>query len=129
MRGLHKDGSAIRVMAVDDSPVTRKMIKKALEPKGFEIVGEAGNGRDAINLYNKIKPDVIIMDITMPIMDGLEAALAIKKLNPQQKIIMLSAMSDQDLVAKAKSWGINYFCPKPFKPDEMADIVIKVTNS
>jgi two-component system chemotaxis response regulator CheY len=128
MRGLRTDGTAIRVMAVDDSPITRKMIKKALEPEGFEIIGEAGNGRDAVELYNKIKPDVITMDVTMPIMDGLQAAQVIKEQNPAQKIIMLSAMSDQDIVAEARAWGIVHFCSKPFKPEEIVEKIIRVVS-
>ncbi len=128
MKGLRTDGTAIRVMAVDDSPITRKKIKKALEPEGFEIIGEAGNGRDAVELYNKIKPDVITMDVTMPIMDGLQAAQVIKEQNPAQKIIMLSAMSDQDIVAEAQAWGIVHFCSKPFKPEEIVEKILRVVS-
>ena len=128
MKGVRPDGSAIKVMAVDDSPITRKMIKKALEPEGFEIIGEAGNGRDAVELCNKIKPDVITMDVTMPIMDGLKAAQVIKEKNPAQKIVMLSTMSDHDLVAEARRWGIVHFCTKPFKPEEIVDKVLQVIS-
>lgn len=126
MRGVKPDGMPIRVMAVDDSPITRKMIKKALEPEGFSIVGEAGNGKEAVELYSRIKPDVITMDVTMPIMDGLDAAYTIKQINPEQKIIMLSAMGDDDIIKEAKSKGINDFCSKPFKPEEMVNRVLKV---
>ncbi|MEN6462553.1 MAG: response regulator [Syntrophomonas sp.] len=126
MRGVKPDGTPIRVMAVDDSPITRKMIKKALEPEGFNIVGEAGNGKDAVELYSRIQPDVITMDVTMPIMDGLDAAFAIKQINPKQRIIMLSAMGDNDIMAEAKSKGINDFCSKPFKPQDMVERVLKV---
>jgi two-component system chemotaxis response regulator CheY len=122
------DGTAIRVMAVDDSPITRKMIKKALEPEGFAIIGEAANGRDAVEMYNKIKPDVITMDVTMPIMDGLKAAQVIKEQNPAQKIIMLSAMSDNDIVAEARGWGIVHFCAKPFKPEEIVEKIMQVIS-
>lgn len=128
MKGLRTDGTAIRVMAVDDSPITRKMIKRALEPEGFEIIGEAGNGKDAVELYHKIKPDVITMDVTMPIMDGLQAAQVIKEQNPAQKIIMLSAMSDQDIVAEAQAWGIVHFCSKPFKPEEIVEKILRVVS-
>ena len=128
MKGVRLDGTAIKVMAVDDSPITRKMIKKALEPEGFAIVGEAANGRDAVELYNRIKPDVITMDVTMPIMDGLQAAQVIKQQNPAQKIIMLSAMSDNDIVAEAKGWGIVHFCAKPFKPEEIVEKILRVIN-
>ncbi|MFA7149289.1 MAG: response regulator [Syntrophomonadaceae bacterium] len=128
MKGLRMDGTAIRVLAVDDSPITRKMIKKALEPEGFEIIGEAGNGRDAVELYHKTKPDVITMDVTMPIMDGLKAAQVIKEQNPFQKIIMLSAMSDNDIVAEARGWGIVHFCAKPFKPEEIVEKILRAIN-
>ncbi|MDD3898756.1 MAG: response regulator [Syntrophomonadaceae bacterium] len=128
MKGLRMDGTAIRVMAVDDSPITRKMIKKALEPEGFEIIGEAGNGKDAVELYHKIKPDIITMDVTMPIMDGLQAAQVIKEQNPAQKIVMLSAMSDQDIVAEARGWGIVHFCAKPFKPEEIVEKILRVIS-
>ncbi len=128
MKGVRMDGTAIKVMAVDDSPITRKMIKKALEPEGFAIVGEAANGRDAVELYNRIKPDVITMDVTMPIMDGLKAAQVIKEQNPAQKIIMLSAMSDNDIVAEARGWGIVHFCAKPFKPEEIVEKVLRVIS-
>ena len=128
MKGLRMDGTAIRVMAVDDSPITRKMIKKALEPEGFEIIGEAGNGKDAVELYHKIKPDIITMDVTMPIMDGLQAAQVIKEQNPAQKIVMLSAMSDQDIVAEARGWGIVHSCAKPFKPEEIVEKILRVIS-
>lgn len=129
MRGLRADGTAIRVMAVDDSPISRKMIKKALEPEGFLIVGEAGNGKEAVELYPKIQADVITMDVTMPIMDGLDAASAIKNINSQQKIIMLSAMGDDDIINDAKSRGIDDVCSKPFKPDEIIGKIIKTLEN
>lgn len=88
MRGIKGDGTAITVMAVDDSPVSRKMIKKALEPEGFQVVAEAGNGKQAVDLYASVKPDVITMDVTMPVMDGLEAASQIKAINSRQPIII-----------------------------------------
>ncbi|WP_054695970.1 response regulator [Syntrophomonas palmitatica] len=128
MKGLKADGTPIRVMAVDDSPITRKMIRKALEPEGFEIVAEAGNGKEALEVYSKVQPDVITMDVTMPIMDGLDAAGAIKKLNPSQRIVMLSAMGDADIIADAQSRGITDFCTKPFKPQEMVDKVLELMS-
>lgn len=126
MRGVKADGTAIKVMAVDDSPITRKMIRKALEPEGFEIIGEAGNGKEAVELYGTIQPDIITMDVTMPIMDGLDAAETIKKINPNQNICMLSAMSDNDIIADAKSRGITDFCNKPFKSEEMIEKILEI---
>ncbi|MGI6119937.1 MAG: response regulator [Desulfosporosinus sp.] len=125
MKGLKQDGTPITVMAVDDSPIVRKLIRKALEPEGFIFVGEAGNGRDAMELYSKVQPNIITMDITMPIMNGLDAAGAIKQINPAQNIIMLSAMGDEDIIADAKSRGINHFCAKPFKAAEMVAKVLE----
>ncbi|MGE5396899.1 MAG: response regulator [Chitinophagales bacterium] len=128
MKGLKPDGKPIKVMAVDDSPVTRKMIRKALEPEGFLIVGEAGNGRDAVDKYAEYDPDVITMDVTMPIMDGLEAASSIKQINPDQRIVMLSAMGDADILAEAKARNITDFCNKPFKPDILIQKIIDAFN-
>ncbi|MCR4400333.1 MAG: response regulator [Syntrophomonadaceae bacterium] len=129
MKGLKADGTPIRVMAVDDSPVIRKLIRKALEPEGFAVVGEAGNGKEAVALFQALRPDVITMDITMPVMDGLEAATAIKQANPAQPIIMLSAMGDAELVADARRRGITHFSTKPFKPQEMVENVLAVLGS
>ncbi|MEN6349060.1 MAG: response regulator [Syntrophomonas sp.] len=126
MKGIREDGSPIKVMAVDDSPISRKMIKKALEPDGFLICGEAGNGKEAVELYPQVQADVITMDVTMPIMDGLDAAAIIKKINPGQRIIMLSAMGDDDIINDAKSRGINDICPKPFKAADLIAKILKV---
>ncbi|MGI6487370.1 MAG: response regulator [Syntrophomonadaceae bacterium] len=125
MKGLKSNGTPIRVMAVDDSPVTRKLIKKALQPEGFTVVGEAGNGKEAVELYPRLKPDIITMDVTMPIMDGLQAASVIKKLDANQKILMLSAMSDNDIIAEAATYGIKHFCSKPFKPQQMVQKILE----
>jgi len=126
MRGIKGDGTAITVMAVDDSPVSRKMIKKALEPEGFQVVAEAGNGKQAVDLYASVKPDVITMDVTMPVMDGLEAASQIKAINSRQPIIMLSPMGDEDIMVEARQRGINEICSKPFKPDDIINSILKV---
>lgn len=86
----------MHILAVDDSPIIRKLIKKALEPEGF-MISEAKNGKEAVELYPKLKPDIITMDVTIPVMDGITAAKRVKRINPNQKIIMLSAMGDRDL--------------------------------
>jgi len=123
MGEVKTDAGPIKVMAVDDSPVARKMIRKALEPHGFLVVGEAGNGKEALELYSRLQPDIVTMDITMPVMDGLQAAARIKEINPQQKIIMLSAMGDEDLLNEARAMGIKDFCAKPFKAEQLLEKV------
>ena len=117
-----------KILIVDDSTIVRRNLKAILTRAGHEIVAEAENGLQAYREYESHKPDLITMDITMPIMDGLEAALAIKEKNPRQKIIMLSAMSDQDIVADAMSRGINHFCSKPFKAEDMIAKILQVIN-
>lgn len=116
----------MHILAVDDSPIIRKLIKKALEPEGF-IISEAKNGKEAVELYLKLKPDIITMDVTMPIMDGITAAKLIKQSNPNQKIIMLSAMGDRDLLAEARTHGITDFFTKPFKPAEIITKIRQIT--
>ena len=87
-----------KVLIVDDAAFMRMMIKDILEKNGYEICGEAANGVQAVELYNKEKPDVVTMDITMPDMDGIEAVKNIRAQYPDAKIIMCSAMGQQSMV-------------------------------
>jgi two-component system chemotaxis response regulator CheY len=129
MKGLKSDGTPIRVMAVDDSPMIRKLIRKYLQPEGFTVVGEAKNGKEAIELYPNLKPDIITMDVTMPIMDGLQAARIIKEINVEQKILMLSAMGDDSIIAEAATYGVDHFCMKPFKSQQIIQEVLNTFNN
>lgn len=117
-----KDGvmmGKIRVLIVDDSPFIHKAITRALNPEAYEVCGIALNGREGIEKYCALKPDVVTMDITMPVMDGLEAAEQILGQDASAKIIMLSAMGDDELIGKAQSLGIRAFLQKPFKAPEL----------
>jgi len=116
----------MHILAVDDSPIIRKLIEKALEPEGF-MISEAKNGKEAVELYPKLKPDLITMDVTMPVMDGITAAKRIRRINPNQKIIMLSAMGDKDLIAEARACGITDFFSKPFKASEIITKIRQIT--
>ena len=100
-----------------------KAVKRALEPKGFEIVGHGENGKLGLELYQKLKPDIVTLDVTMPVMDGLETAKALFQMDPLVKIIMLSAMGDDDLILSAKEIGIDKFITKPFKADELINMI------
>ena len=106
-----------RILLVDDSPMIHALLRKALEKNGYEICGDANNGKEAVEMFKKLTPDLVFMDITMPIMDGIEASTKIKQLNSQARIIMLSAMGDEEIIAHAKSIGIDTFLKKPFKED------------
>jgi len=115
-----------KVLVVDDSPFIFKAVKKALEPNGFEIVDNAPNGQVGLEMYEQYKPDVITMDVTMPVMDGIEAARALFEINKNVKIVILSAMGDDALVSQAKEIGVKHFVTKPFKADDLLSTVRQV---
>jgi len=112
-----------KILVIDDSPFIFKAVKKALEPQGHEVVDNASNGQIGLDMYEKYNPDLITLDVTMPVMDGIETAKALFKKNPDVKIIMLSAMGDEVLINQAKELGITHFVTKPFKPDELVSSV------
>jgi two-component system, chemotaxis family, chemotaxis protein CheY len=114
------------VLVVDDSPFIFKAVKKALEPEGFEFMDQAFNGRECLEKVAQQAPDIIILDITMPVMDGLETATHLFKKNPATKLIMISAMGDEEMVEKARRVGVKNFLVKPFKPEELQSAVRKV---
>lgn len=107
------------VLVVDDTLFMRASIRQMLEANGHSVAGEASNGVEAIEKYAAVKPDVILMDITMPDMDGLEALRIIKEMDPNAKVIMCTAMGQQAMVAKAVELGAQQFIVKPFQPDRL----------
>ena len=110
-----------RVLIVDDASFMRMMIKDILQKNGFDVVGEAANGIEAVNLYKKEKPHVVTMDITMPDMDGIEAVKEIKSFDPAAKVIMCSAMGQQSMVMDAIKSGARDFIVKPFQADRVIE--------
>lgn len=117
-----------RVLIVDDAAFMRMMIKDILQKNGFEVVGEASNGIEAVDLYKKEKPDVVTMDITMPDMDGIEAVKEIKSFDPAAKVIMCSAMGQQSMVMDAIKSGAKDFIVKPFQADRVLEAIRKVVS-
>lgn len=113
----------IAVLVVDDSPFIHKALSRALNSEEFEIRAFAKNGKEGVEHYFTHSPDVVIMDITMPVMDGLESSQAILSRDLKAKIIMLSAMGDEELIDKAKAIGISIFLQKPFKNEELTSAV------
>ena len=109
----------IRVLIVDDSPFIHKAITRALNSEAYEICGIGANGREGAELYAKLKPDIVTMDITMPVLDGLGSAKEILQGDSGARIIMLSAMGDEELMKSAKAIGIRVFLQKPFKSEEL----------
>jgi len=116
----------IKVLIVDDSPFIHKAITRALSDDIYEICGIAKNGKEGVELYSQLKPDVVTMDITMPVMDGLDSSKQILALDPKARIIMLSAMGDETLMEQAKSIGVKLFLQKPFKSEELVLTVRKI---
>ena len=116
---------AQRVMLVDDASFMRMMLKNILVGSGYEVVGEAENGAKAIEQYKALKPDLVIMDIIMPEMGGIDAVREIVKLNPSAKILMCSSMGQQSLVVEAIQAGAKDFIVKPFQPSNVLEAVKK----
>ncbi|MBS5937343.1 response regulator [Clostridium sartagoforme] len=117
-----------KVLIVDDAAFMRMMIKDILQKNGFEVIGEASNGIEAVNLYKKERPDVVTMDITMPDMDGIEAVKEIRAFDPSAKVIMCSAMGQQSMVMDAIKSGAKDFIVKPFQADRVLEAIRKVVG-
>lgn len=113
------------VLIVDDAAFMRMAIKKILEKNGYEIAGEAENGEEGVRKYNELRPDLVTLDITMPEMDGLTALKAIKSIDKNAKVIIVSAMGQEAFVRDAIMRGARSFIVKPFTEEH----VLKVLNS
>ena len=106
----------------------RMMLKDILSKNGYEVVGEAANGREAIDKYIELRPDLVLLDITMPEMDGIEALKKIKMIEPKAKIIMCSAMGQQNMVIEAIQNGAIDFIVKPFQQNRVLESLEKLTS-
>ena len=115
-----------KILLVDDAAFMRMMIKEVLTKNGFEVVGEAENGAVAVDRYRELSPDLVIMDITMPELNGIEALKKIKAQNADAKVIMCSAMGQQGMVIEAIQAGAKDFIVKPFEADRVCEAVRKV---
>jgi two-component system, chemotaxis family, chemotaxis protein CheY len=115
-----------RVLIVEDAPFIREMIKDILESHDYTVVGEASNGLEAIEKYESLKPDVVLMDILMPGMDGLSAISKIKELDQNAKIIVVSALVKETLRKEALRAGAADFVAKPFQVEKLLDSVRSV---
>ncbi|OON94023.1 MAG: two-component system response regulator [Candidatus Epulonipiscioides saccharophilum] len=114
------------ILIVDDAAFMRMMIKDILSKNGYEIAGEAENGQIAVAKYKELHPDLVLMDITMPEMDGIQAVKAIKAGDADAKVIMCSAMGQQAMVIEAIQAGAKDFIVKPFQADRILEAVKKV---
>jgi two-component system chemotaxis response regulator CheY len=116
------------ILIVDDASFMRMMIKDILTKNGLIVLGEAENGLKAIEKYKELTPELVLMDITMPEMDGIQAVKEIKKINSDAKIVMCSAMGQQAMVIEAIQAGAKDFIVKPFQADRVVEAVKKVLS-
>lgn len=116
------------ILVVDDAAFMRMMIKDILSKNGYEIAGEAENGLKAIEKYKELTPDLVLMDITMPEMNGIDAVKGIKAIDPGAKIVMCSAMGQQAMVIESIQAGARDFIVKPFQADRVLEAVRKVVG-
>jgi two-component system chemotaxis response regulator CheY len=119
---------AIRILLVDDTTFMRRMLREILGQEGYEIAGEARNGREAVEQYRALGPDLVIMDITMPEMDGIAAVREIVAHDPAARIIMCSALGQDEPIIEALDAGARDFILKPFLPEKVVEAVGKVLD-
>lgn len=113
-----------KILLVDDAAFMRMRCAKLLTENGYEV-GEAENGQEAIQKYQTYRPDLVLMDITMPVMDGITATREIKSLDGNAKVVMVSALGQQTMVIEAIKAGAKDFVVKPFEPDKILSTVKK----
>ncbi len=119
---------AKNILICDGAAFMRMMIKDILTKNGYNIAGEAENGAKAVEKYNELKPDLVLMDITMPEMDGIQALKKIKETDPNASVIMCSAMGQQAMVIESIQSGAKDFIVKPFQADRVLEAVQKVVG-
>jgi two-component system chemotaxis response regulator CheY len=115
-----------KILLVDDSITSRKILRNILEEEGHEIIGEAVNGKDAVEKYKSLIPDITTMDITMPIMNGLEALKNIMDFDKNAKVIMVTAAGQKNKMVDAIKLGAAEFLAKPFEKKQIISILDKV---
>lgn len=115
-----------RVLVADDASFMRQMIREIVESEGFEVCGEASDGVEAVDEFKKLQPDVVTMDIVMPLKSGIDAVRGIIALDPGARVVMCSALGQETLVAEAIQAGAKDFIVKPFKPDAVIETLKKV---
>ncbi len=115
-----------KVLIVDDSRTSRKILKGILEGAGHEVVGEAVDGQDGVEKYKELSPEVVTLDITMPVLDGLGSLAEIKKADPNARVIMVTAAGQQTKMVEAIKLGAAEFVTKPFEPDVILAMIEKV---
>jgi two-component system chemotaxis response regulator CheY len=118
-----KDGQPVRYLVVDDSVFARKNLARMIETFGGQLAGEAGDGMTAITEYDRVNPDIVLMDITMPQMEGIEAAEKIVQKHPEARVVMVSSVGYQENIVAALQRGARHFVQKPVKPEVLYEVI------
>ena len=116
-----------KILIVDDSRTSRKVLRGILEEGGHEIVDEAANGQEGVQKFQACKPDIVTMDITMPVLDGMEALKMIKALKPDMKVVMVTAAGQKNEMIDCIKLGANEFLTKPFDKEEIISVINKLS--
>ena len=120
-RGKNKNGESYRVLMVDDSSTVRKLGAQMLRSEMFEICGEAADGYQAFQAYKELKPDVVTMDVNMPVMNGIEALRQILAYDKNAKVVMVTSEGHRDMVMEAVKLGAKGYVVKPFRKDPFCE--------
>lgn len=118
----------VKILIVDDSMTSRKVLRGILEGAGYEIVGEASDGIEGTKLYSELKPDIVTLDITMPVLDGISALQRIKDIDFEAKVIMVTAAGQKSKMVEAVKYGATEFVAKPFDEEQLLAIIEKVLS-
>ena len=118
---------AITALVVDDSKTSRKILTDVLTRMGLEVIGEASNGEEGFLKYKELRPDIVTMDITMPVMNGLESLLLIKHEDENAKVVMITAAGQKNNLMQAVKAGAEEFLTKPLEEDEIRRVIGEIT--
>jgi two-component system chemotaxis response regulator CheY len=119
----------MKILLVDDAPMMRVLLRGILEAGGYDVIAEAADGEEAVALYRTHLPDVVTMDIVMPVQDGIETVRVLRKLDPEARVIMVSAMGQERLIAEAMEAGALAYVLKPFNPEQVLSVMQMVEGA
>jgi len=120
---------SVNILIADDLSFMRMIQKDILTERGYNVIGEASDGREAVEKFRSLRPHLVLLDITMPNMNGLEAMRRIFAIDPNAKVIMCSALGQQNLIVEAIKAGVKDFVVKPFKPERILSAIEKALKS
>jgi two-component system, chemotaxis family, chemotaxis protein CheY len=119
----------VRILVADDADFMYEMLENLIDKNRFEVVGYAGDGEEAVKKFKELTPDLVTMDILMPRMNGIKSIKEMRRLNPKARVLVISALSDPDLVKEAMAAGASDYITKPFSVSDLKARILKVTEA